>query len=47
MYGLHNKTGCIRQGYVADMLILGANPLEDLANSRSIEHVIKAGKLVS
>ena len=38
--------GLIAQGAFADLVILGADPLENIDNSRKIEHVMKGGKFV-
>ncbi len=39
--------GTIEKGKSADLIILGANPIEDIRNTRKIESVYKAGKEVS
>lgn len=42
---LGNKNfGVIAEGKIADLLLLGANPLEDISNTRKIERVMQAGK---
>jgi hypothetical protein len=38
--------GLIAQGAFADLVVLGANPLENIDNSRRIERVMKGGKFV-
>jgi hypothetical protein len=38
--------GQIKRGFVADVLILRADPLEAIANTRKIETVIKDGRVV-
>lgn len=38
-----HQTGVLRPGYRADMVLLGANPLDDIANTRSVEAVIVNG----
>ena len=38
--------GQIRAGYLADLVILKANPLDDIANTEQIEEVIAGGKPV-
>lgn len=40
------KLGEIRKDYIADMLILHANPLEDLSALTKIAYVVKNGKLI-
>jgi imidazolonepropionase-like amidohydrolase len=41
-----NDTGTIEEGKLADLLILDANPLEDIRNTRKIWKVIQGGKIV-
>lgn len=43
-FGLEGELGSIRESYWADLLILSANPLEDIRNTQKIEGVIKQGK---
>ena len=45
-YGLGDQIGTVETGKKADLLVLEANPLADIANLRSIEHVIKDGQIV-
>ena len=40
-----DEVGTIEEGKFADMVVLTANPLEDIRNTRAIETVIKSGKL--
>ena len=42
--GLENL-GEIKQGYMADLLILDENPLDDIEHTLSINRVIKGGKV--
>ena len=44
--GKGNELGTITVGKVADLIVVGANPLEDIRNLRRIERVIQAGKLI-
>jgi len=44
---LENQMGTIEVGKVADLVLLSANPLEDIRNTRNIELVISKGKLVN
>lgn len=37
--------GSIEQGKLADLLVLNANPLEDIRNTRDIQYVMKGGTL--
>lgn len=45
MLGLENS-GLVQPGYRADLLILDANPLEDIRNTRRISRVYLGGKLI-
>jgi imidazolonepropionase-like amidohydrolase len=45
-YDLEGEIGTIETGKVADLLILEADPLEDIANLRRIQHVIKDGRII-
>ena len=45
-YNMEDQLGTIEAGKVADLLILDANPLEDVANLRKIQQVIKDGQLI-
>jgi imidazolonepropionase-like amidohydrolase len=45
--GLGGDIGRVRVGYVADLLLLEANPLEDIRNTRRIRTVIQGGRLVA
>jgi hypothetical protein len=38
------RYGCLQPGCVADLVLLNANPLEDIRNSREIEGVMRAGR---
>lgn len=46
MIGAEADYGTIEPGKRADILILGANPLEDIRNTRSLELVISEGRVV-
>ena len=45
-YGLGNQVGTVEEGKLADLLVLEADPLADIANLRKIQFVIKDGKVV-
>ncbi|HEX7114220.1 MAG TPA: amidohydrolase family protein [Steroidobacter sp.] len=45
-YGVLDELGTIETGKLADMLILGGNPLEDVSNYRRIDQVIQNGRVV-
>ncbi len=38
--------GSLQEGNFADLLILEANPLEDIANTKKIERVMKGGRFI-
>lgn len=42
-FGLTADMGAIDEGYLADLVLLSANPLEDIANTRAIEAVVSKG----
>ncbi len=44
-YGIDDKQGSIDKGMMADMVILDANPLEDITNTRKINTVMRNGFL--
>jgi hypothetical protein len=44
--GIDNQVGSIEEGKLADMLILGENPLDDVSNLKNIEAVMKSGAVV-
>jgi imidazolonepropionase-like amidohydrolase len=41
-----NQTGTIEPGKQADILILSANPLEDIENVKRVETIISNGKVI-
>lgn len=45
--GQERNLGSIDAGKLADIVILGANPLDSIANTRRIERVIRGGQIVS
>ena len=44
--GLRGVTGEVKTGYLADLLLLDADPLADINNTRRIWKVIQAGRIV-
>jgi imidazolonepropionase-like amidohydrolase len=42
-----DKYGVVEKGHVADLVLLEANPLEDIGNTKKIAGVILAGKYYS
>jgi len=46
-HGLERELGSIEPGKLADFSVLRANPLDDIRNTRSIEYVVKNGRVYS
>ena len=44
--GQDNALGTVEPGKMADLIILSQNPLEDIRNTRRIEQVIYAGRII-
>jgi imidazolonepropionase-like amidohydrolase len=44
--GILNKTGTIENGKEADMIVLAANPIDNISNTKKIDAIIHDGKLV-
>jgi imidazolonepropionase-like amidohydrolase len=45
--GLGDEMGTIEKGKIADLIVVGGNPLEDIHNVRRLQMVFKDGKLIS
>ena len=43
--GLADELGSIREGKLADMIIVGGNPIQDIKNSANVLYVIKNGEV--
>ena len=46
-FGLEHEMGQLASGYIADAVLLSANPLDNIVHTRSIEAVINRGTLLS
>lgn len=46
-FSLEDKLGKIENGYIADLVILDKNPLDDIKNVKNIHSVVKSGQLIS
>ena len=46
-FGLEKEMGQVKAGFLADAVLLSADPMNDIINTRSIEGVIHQGKLLS
>ena len=45
--GVGNELGTIEVGKLADLIVVGGNPLEDIQNVRQLKLVLKEGVVVS
>ena len=46
-FGLEDEMGAIAEGQVADMVLLDANPLDDINNTKRIVQVVSKGQLIN
>ncbi|MDX2048256.1 MAG: amidohydrolase family protein [Chitinophagaceae bacterium] len=46
-FGINNRYGTVAKNKMADLLILDANPLEDISSTKKINSVIFQGKLIN
>jgi cytosine/adenosine deaminase-related metal-dependent hydrolase len=44
--GLDDQMGLIQEGMRADLVLLGGNPLDDIANTRLVQMVVSKGRIV-
>lgn len=44
-FDLHDELGLVKEGFIADLLLLEANPLDNIQNTKKINSIIKNGKL--
>ena len=42
-----DDTGLIKEGYIADLVILNKNPLKNISNTQDINTIVKGGKVYS
>ncbi|QQE09637.1 amidohydrolase family protein [Cupriavidus sp. ISTL7] len=45
--GVGDRLGTIETGKIADLIVVGGNPLEDVNNVRQLQLVFKDGRIVS
>jgi len=43
-FGLTSEMGTVEEGHLADLVLLGANPLDDIGNTRSVLGVVTKGE---
>jgi hypothetical protein len=45
-FGLESEMGAVAEGYLADLVLLSANPLDDITNSRTVVAVVSKGNFL-
>jgi hypothetical protein len=45
-FGLASEMGAVAEGYLADLVLLSASPLDHIANSRTVEAVVSKGNFL-
>lgn len=45
-FDMSQELGRLKEGYIADLVILDDNPLEDISNTQKVVGVLKHGKLL-
>jgi len=45
--GVGAELGTVEVGKLADLIVVGANPLDDITNVRQLQLVLKEGRIVS
>jgi imidazolonepropionase-like amidohydrolase len=45
--GVGGELGTVEVGKLADLIVVGANPLEDITNVRRLQLVLKGGRVIS
>ena len=46
-FDMENELGLVKEGYLADLILLDANPLSDIQNTKKINLVVRNGKVYS
>ena len=45
--GMGDQLGTVEKGKIADLIVVGSNPLDDINNVRRLQLVLKDGRIVS
>ena len=45
-WGMEDELGSISEGKIADLVLLNANPIDDIKNAREVAMVIKNGNII-